>query len=108
VEAQDAKAHTVIVQIHARRANGSPPPPAGSPVPPEPPELARLQAERDNIIKGCAATLRASLGEASYARLDRAVQAQFGSTTRRLSIRAAGHKPLARHAADPSTEGPTR
>ena len=74
---QDAKAAEVIQAVRARFPQGRLQSPED--LPPVPPELKQLQAERNRLIESEMNVLRAALGEEASAKLDAFLQIEFAS-----------------------------
>lgn len=72
LQQQDAKARQIIAAFRARFPDKQIPP--GVPLPPPPPELKLLQAERNAIILRARNRLREAFGEEVFKRFDEAVK----------------------------------
>lgn len=90
LEKQDAKASAVIQEVRARFPQRRLP--SVDALPPVPPELNRLQAERDSMIDSEIVALKSNLGAEAASKLDSYLQTDFAPQLRIRFIETPGHR----------------
>jgi hypothetical protein len=89
VDALDARAKTIVDAFRAAHRQASP----QQPLPPAPPELAQLQKQRDDLMRGTVAQLKAGLGPQAAGQLDRFLATQFAPHVRVALVGQRPHNP---------------
>ena len=89
VDALDARAKTIVDGFRAAHRQVSP----QQPLPPAPPELAQLQKQRDDLMRGTVAQLKAGLGPQLAGQLDRFLTTQFAPHVRVALVGQRPHDP---------------
>ena len=89
VDALDARAKTIVYAFRAAHRQPSP----QQPLAPAPPELAQLQKQRDDLMRGTVAQLKAGLGPQAAGQLDFFLATQFAPHVRVAQVGQRPHNP---------------